>query len=58
MKPTIPLPLQHDHEALHERLRQATQAGARTKEEVMYPAAVLIGQFVRQRLGQHAPVAA
>ena len=24
---TIPLPLQHEHEALHERLRQATQAG-------------------------------
>ena len=25
---------------------------ARTEEEVMYPAAVLVGQVVRQRLGQ------
>lgn len=155
MKFTIPLPLQHEHEALHERLRQATQAGgevgdtaktlsrlmhphfvkedeialpplgllgalargewnaemaevltltdrleaelpqmlaehrsivealnklrdvaaragrsdivafaesltehARTEEEVMYPAAVLVGQVVRQRLGQRAPTAA
>jgi len=155
MKFTIPLPLQHEHEALHERLRQATQAGgevgaaartlaslmhphfvkedqialpplgllvalsrgeasaemaevleltdrleaelpqmlaehraivealnklreaavragrndivvfaealvehARTEEEVMYPAAVLVGQVVRQRLGQRVPTAA
>jgi iron-sulfur cluster repair protein YtfE (RIC family) len=155
MKFTIPLPLQREHEALHERLRQATQAGgevgeaaktlarlmhphfvkedqialpplgllvalargdanaemagvldltdrleaelpqmlaehetivaalnklreaaeragrteivafaqaltehARTEEEVMYPAAVLVGQVVRQRLGQRAPAAA
>jgi hemerythrin-like domain-containing protein len=155
MKFTIPLPLQHEHEALHERLRLATQAGgdvgeaaktlarlmhphfvkedqialpplgllvalargeataemaavlaltdrldaelpqmlaehrtivealdklrgaaerggrsdivafaealvehARTEEEVMYPAALLVGQVVRQRLGQREPVAA
>ncbi len=155
MKFTIPQPLQHEHEALHERLRQATQVGgevgdaaktlarlmhphfvkedeialpplgllgalargewnaemaevltltdrleaewpqmlaehrgivealnklrdaaaragrsdivafaesltehARTEEEVMYPAAVLVGQVVRQRLGQRAPTAA
>ena len=31
---------------------------ARTEEEVMYPAAVLVGQVVRQRLGRHAPAAA
>ena len=31
---------------------------ARTEEEVMYPAAVLVGQVVRQRLGQRAPTAA
>lgn len=31
---------------------------ARTEEEVMYPAAVLVGQVVRQRLAQHARVAA
>lgn len=28
MKFTISHPLQHEHEALHARLRQATQAGA------------------------------
>jgi hemerythrin-like domain-containing protein len=155
MRFTVPQPLQHEHEALHERLRQATQAGgevgeaattlarlmhphfikedqialpplsllaalargewnaemaevltlteqleaelpqmlaehqtivaalnklreaaaradrgeivafaealvehARTEEEVMYPAAVLVGQVVRQRLGQRASAAA
>jgi len=66
MKFTIPLPLQHEHEALHERLRQATQVGGkvgaadktRTEEEVLYPAAVLVGQAVRQRLGQRVPAAA
>lgn len=31
---------------------------ARTEEEVMYPAAVLVGQVVRQRLAQLASVAA
>ena len=31
---------------------------ARTEEEVMYPAALLVGQVVRQRLGQPEPAAA
>ena len=30
---------------------------ARTDEEVMYPAAILVGKFVRQRLGQPKPAA-
>ena len=30
---------------------------ARTEEEVMYPAAILVGKFVRQRLGQPKPAA-
>ena len=34
---------------------QALTQHARTEEEVMYPAALLVGQVVRQRLGQHAP---
>ena len=86
MKFTIPKTLQSEHEALHERLRQATEAGgevgeaaktlahlmhphfvkedefalppldllvehAQTEETVMYPAAILVGQVVRQRLG-------
>ena len=29
---------------------------ARIEEEVMYPAAILVGKFVRQRLGQPKPV--
>ena len=43
MKFTIPLPLQHEHEALHERLRLATQAdgdvgeAARTLARLMHP---------------------
>ena len=86
MKFTIPKTLQSEHAALHERLRQATEAGgevgeaaktlahlmhprfvkegefalppldllvehAQTEETVMYPAAILVGQVVRQRLG-------
>lgn len=31
---------------------------AQTEEEVMYPAALLVGQLVRQRLGQRVPAAA
>lgn len=34
---------------------QALQLHARTEEEVMYPAAVLVGQVVRQRLAAGAP---
>jgi len=37
---------------------QALMQHARTEEEVMYPAAVLVGQVVRQRLSQRGPVAA
>jgi hypothetical protein len=47
---TIPLPLQREQEALVEH--------ARTEEEVTYPAAVLVGQVVRQRLGRRASAAA
>jgi len=34
---------------------QALIQHARTEEEVMYPAALLVGQVVRQRLGRRAP---
>ena len=37
---------------------EALTEHARTEEEVMYPAAVLVGQLVRQRLSQHVPAAA
>ncbi len=37
---------------------QALVQHARTEEEVMYPAALLVGQVVRQRLGQQARVSA
>jgi iron-sulfur cluster repair protein YtfE (RIC family) len=39
--------------AIAEFAKQLVQH-ARTEEEVMYPAAVLVGQVVRQRLGQRA----
>lgn len=65
MKFTIPPPLQHEHEAAACAGRTGIVAfaedlaeQARTKEEVMYPAAVRVGKVVRQRLGQHARVAA
>ncbi len=37
---------------------QALAEHAQTEEQVMYPAAVLVGQIVRQRLGARAPKAA
>lgn len=56
-------------DTLRERAERAGQTGivefaraltahARTEEEVMYPAALLVGQWVRQRLGRPAPGAA
>jgi hypothetical protein len=37
---------------------EALTEHAQTEEEVMYPAALLVGQLVRQRLGQRVPAAA
>ena len=57
MKFTIPLPLQREHEALHGRLRQATQAGgevgeaARTLARLMHPHFVKEDQIALPPLG-------
>jgi hemerythrin-like domain-containing protein len=57
MKLTIPQPLQHEHEALHERLRQATQAGgevgeaAKTLAQLMHPHFVKEDQIALPPLG-------
>lgn len=51
MKFKIPLPLQQEHEALHERLRLATQAegevgeAAKTLAQLMHPHLVKEDQF-------------
>jgi hypothetical protein len=63
MEFTIPLPLQHEHAALHERLRQATQAGsdvgeaARTLARLMHPHFVKEDRFALPPLGLLAPLA-
>ena len=57
MKFTIPLPLQREHESLHGRLRQATQAGgevgeaARTLARLMHPHFVKEDQIALPPLG-------
>ena len=57
MKFTIPHPLQHEHEALHERLRQATQVdgevgeAARTLARLMHPHFVKEDQIALPPLG-------
>ena len=57
MKFKIPLPLQQEHEALHERLRLATQAGgevgeaARTLAQLMHPHFIKEDQFALPPLG-------
>jgi hypothetical protein len=63
MKFTIPEPLQHEHEALHDRLRQATQAdgevgeAARTLARLMYPHFVKEDQIALPPLGLLAALA-
>ena len=63
MKFTIPQPLQHEHEALHERLREATQAGgdvgeaARTLARLMHPHFVKEDQIALPPLGLLAALA-
>jgi len=48
MKFTIPLPLQHEHEALHERLRLATQAGGEVGEAAKALAHLMHPHFVKE----------
>ena len=63
MKFTIPLPLQHEHEVLHERLRLATQAdgevgeAAKTLAHLMHPHFVKEDQFALPPLGLLAALA-
>ncbi|HEX6019092.1 MAG TPA: hemerythrin domain-containing protein [Burkholderiaceae bacterium] len=63
MKFTIPTPLQHEHEALHERLRQATQAGgevgdaAKTLARLMHPHFVKEDEIALPPLGLLAALA-
>lgn len=60
---TIPEPLQHEHEALHARLRQATQAGgevgeaAKTLARLMHPHFVKEDQIALPPLGLLAALA-
>lgn len=48
MKFTIPQPLQHEHEALHDRLRQATQAGGEVGEAAKALARLMHPHFVKE----------
>lgn len=50
---TIPQPLQNDHEACDDvvAFAEALLEHAQIKERVMVPAAIPVGQVVRQRLG-------
>lgn len=48
MKFEIPLPLQQEHEALHERLRQATQAGGEVGEAAKTLARLMHPHFVKE----------
>ncbi len=63
MKFTIPHTLQHEHEVLHERLREATQAGgevgeaARTLARLMHPHFVKEDEIALPPLGLLAPLA-
>ncbi len=48
MKFTIPRPLQSEHEALHERLRQATEAGGEVGEAATTLARLMHPHFVKE----------
>ena len=50
MKFKIPRPLVTEHEELHEALVRATKVKGRVGEEqVLYPAAILVGEWVKAR---------
>lgn len=48
MKFTIPQPLQNEHEALHERLRQATEVGGEVGEAARTVARLMHPHFVKE----------
>ena len=48
MKFTIPPPLQHEHEALHERLREATEAGGEVGEAAKTVARLMHPHFLKE----------
>lgn len=48
MKFTIPQPLQNEHEALHERLRRATEAGGEVGEAARTVARLMHPHFVKE----------
>lgn len=60
MKLNMPTPLQQEHEALHAgrsdivAFAQELAQHARTEEDVIYPAAVLVGGDVRLLLARRA----
>ena len=41
-----------EHHAVHARLAQKLIRHARTEEEVLYPASILVGEYIKLRLGQ------
>ena len=41
-----------EHHAIHARLAQKLIRHARTEEEVLYPASILVGEYIKLRLGQ------
>lgn len=51
MKFKIPLPLQQEHEALHERLRLATQAGGEVGEAAETLAQLMHPHFIKEHQG-------
>jgi hypothetical protein len=51
MKLKIPLPLQQEHEALHERLRLATQAGGEVGEAARTLAQLMHPHFIKEHQG-------
>ena len=51
MKFKIPLPLQQEHEALHERLRLATQAGGEVGEAARTLAQLMHPHFIKEHQG-------
>ena len=57
MKFTIPLPLQREHEALHGRLRQATQADGEVGEDARTLARLMHPHFVKGRPDRAASAA-
>ena len=48
----LPAAARDEKAAMHEQFAEALASHARTEEEILYPAAILVGDIIRARMAQ------